>query len=120
MRHSIAVIPGDPARANEDWAGVLGNSAVLLDGSGLPGDLPTGCVHGVPWYVRHLGTRLLSRMVTDPPGAALTDQLADAIGWLTAQHAHTCDVAAPGTPSAVLAAVRAEGDHLEYLVLGDC
>lgn len=120
MQYQIAVIPGDPARENEDYAGVLGTSAVVIDGSGLPGNLPTGCIHGVPWYVRNLGARLLNRMVLDTPQTPLTSILAAAIEQVAAEHAGTCDLTAPGTPSAVLAMVRVEDENLDYLVLGDC
>jgi hypothetical protein len=78
MQFRMASIAGDEARENEDYAGVLGSCAVVPDGSGLPGDLPSGCVHGVPWYVCHLGAGLLARMALDTE-ASLPDALAGAI-----------------------------------------
>jgi len=120
VQHKIGSIPGSPDRENEDWAGSAGDAAVVIDGSGLPGNMPTGCIHGVPWYVRNLGARLLAGMTDPSPQATLPNVLASAIGWVTQQHAGTCDVTSPGTPSAVLAMARPRAGMLEYLVLGDC
>ncbi len=113
-----ATMPGDPHKPNEDLAGVLGGSAVLLDGSGAPGDLPTGCIHGVPWFVRQLGSHCLAAMAVsgDEP---LPRILATAITDVAALHADTCDLSCPGTPSCVLAMTRASASTFDYLVLGD-
>jgi hypothetical protein len=115
----VATIPGDPSRPNEDYAGVLGNCAVLLDGSGAPGDLPTGCVHGVPWFVRQLGARCLAKMAAGEPGQGLAGILAAAITEVSALHWDTCDLNAPGTPSSMIVMVRASSGALDFLVLGD-
>src|SRR5713226_9366505 len=63
----IATMAGDPARPNEDFVSVLGGCAIMLDGSGAPGDLPTGCTHGVPWYVRQLGAWCLAGLAAGEP-----------------------------------------------------
>jgi hypothetical protein len=115
----LAAMPGDPARANEDYAGVLGDCAILLDGSGAPGDLPTGCIHGVPWYVRQLGSRCLSGMAAGEPDAPLEGILAAAIAAVSALHRGTCDLSSPGTPSSVVTMIRIGARMLDYLVLGD-
>lgn len=117
--YALSVIPGDPRRENEDYAGILGHSAVVIDGSGLPGGLPTGCLHGVPWYVRQLGARILARMVISPD-SSLPEILAGSIAKVAALHAGTCDLTAPGTPSAALTMARIGPQTLDYLVLGDC
>ena len=114
----VAAAPGDPARPNEDFAGVLGNCAVLLDGSGAPGDMPTGCTHGVPWFVRQLGSRCLAMMAIRAL-MPLPEVLAAAVTDVAALHRHTCDLAVPGTPSAVLAMTRTGPETLDWLVLGD-
>lgn len=118
MFFQVATMPGDPNRPNEDFAGVLGDCAVLLDGSGAPGDLPTGCIHGVPWYVRQLGAQCLAAM-TELPGEPLADILGAAIAVVSALHAGTCDLNCPGTPSSVVVLARFGPDRLDYLVLGD-
>ena len=55
MMPRVSTMAGGPARSNEDFLGVIGSCAILLEASGAPGDLPTGCVHGVPWFVRQFG-----------------------------------------------------------------
>lgn len=115
----LATMPGDPARPNEDFASVLGSCAILLDGSGAPGDLPTGCTHGVPWYVRQLGARCLAGMAAGEPDEPLDGILAAAIAYVSALHASTCDLRSPGTPSSVVVMARTGAKSLDYLVLGD-
>jgi len=115
----VATMPGDPARPNEDFAGVLGNCAILLDGSGAPGDLPTGCVHGVPWFVRQLGARCLAQMAAGELNEPLDGILATAIAEADALHRDTCDLQSPGTPSSVLVMARIGPETLDWLVLGD-
>jgi hypothetical protein len=110
---------GDPARPNEDYAGVLGDCAILLDGAGSPGDLPTGCVHGVPWFVRQLASRCLAGMAAGEPGDPLAGILATAIAGIAALHRDTCDLTVPGTPSSMVVMTRAGEETLDYLVLGD-
>jgi len=119
MMFRLATMPGDPARPNEDFAGVFGNCAILLDGSGAPGDMPTGCIHGVPWYVRQLGVRCLAGMAAGEEGEPLAGILAAAIAAVVALHEGTCDLGVPGTPSSVAVMVRAGTKWLDYLVLGD-
>jgi hypothetical protein len=119
MLFRLAAMPGDPARANEDFAGVLGGCAILLDGSGAPGDLPAGCTHGVPWFVRQLGARCLAGMVVSEPDKPLKDILGEAITEVSSLHRGTCDLSAPGTPSSMVVMSRAIAASLDYLVLGD-
>lgn len=116
----LGMMPGDQARPNEDYAGVLGTCAVLIDGSGAPGDLPTGCIHGVPWFARQLAARLLSDMAAGDPGEGLKEVLASGIGAVARLHDGTCDLSAPGTPAGVLVMARAAAERLDWLVLGDC
>jgi hypothetical protein len=89
----------------------------VLDGAGGPSELPSGCVHGTPWYVRQLGARLLAVMETSP--VPLEDILAGAIGAVSDAHRNRCDLTAPGTPATVVVMARASGHSLEWLVLGD-
>lgn len=118
MRFHIAAEPGTPGKPNEDYAGALGSSAVLLDGSGAPGDMPSGCVHGVTWFVRQLGARCLERMETGDPGVPLPALLEGAITSVMDLH-RDCDLSSPGTPSGMIVMTRARGKSFDWLVLGD-
>lgn len=119
MLYKLATMPGDHKRPNEDYTGALGECAILLDGSGAPGDLPTGCVHGVPWFAHQLGARCLAAMATEDPAVPLAGILAQAIADVAKLHQGTCDLTVPGTPSSVVVMARATGKSLDYLVLGD-
>jgi hypothetical protein len=118
MLAQTATRPGRDDKPNEDYAGALPASAVLLDGAGGPSEMPSGCVHGTPWYVRQLGARLLADMETTPE-RDLPGILAEGIRTVSDLHRGTCDLSAPGTPASVVVMARARGNDLEYLVLGD-
>lgn len=114
--------PGRTDRPNEDYVGTVSvpglMGAVLLDGAGGPSELPTGCIHGTPWYVRNLGDNLLIHMHTMAT-TPLARILALDIDLITRCHVMTCDVNHFGTPSSTVIMARIQGDALEYLVLGD-
>jgi hypothetical protein len=111
--------PGSPGWPNEDFACIAPDAAVLLDGcTTVPRDAVTGCVHGVAWYARTLGTGLLAAM-TATPRVPLADALAAAIKTVCARHEGTCDLTAPATPAATVTAVRAGPDGISYIVLSD-
>lgn len=116
MQVWIASAAAHPDAESEDFAAATDQAIVVLDGVSAPQGMTTGCVHGTPWYVRQLGTRLLTGMTTSD--ATLTGLLADAIAQTTASHADTCDLTHPGTPCATVALLRA-GEQVEYLVLSD-
>jgi hypothetical protein len=118
MSYKVAMEPGSPERPNEDFAGVLGNSMILLDGSGGPLELPTGCSHGVPWFVWQLGARCLGGMAAEQE-RSLSDILASAISEVSDLHVHACDLREPGTPASVIVMARIQDEAFEYLVLGD-
>ncbi|WP_158853169.1 protein phosphatase 2C domain-containing protein [Saccharothrix deserti] len=117
MRAELCTEPGNPHKKNEDWGAATNRLAVVLDGLTAPGDLGTGCIHDVPWYVEKLGTSLLAHM-TDS-STDLQTALAAAIESVAAFHAPTCDISNPGTPSATALALRVNGDNVEWLVLAD-
>lgn len=117
MLVQFATRPGRTDKPNEDFVGALPDCAVVLDGSGGPSELPSGCSHGVPWYVRQLGPRLLSGMATSK--APLAEILSTAITEVSDLHRDTCDLEAPGTPASIVVMARAADDTFEYLVLGD-
>ncbi len=119
MRVTLATEPGSPDRPNEDFVAAAPGTAVLLDGgTTYPIGADTGCVHGVAWYARTLGTTLLAEIVAEPR-SPLEAALAEAIGQVRDRHQHTCDLTNALTPAATVVAVRASGDSIEYLVLSD-
>ena len=119
MHVEFATLPGSGAdRVNEDWVGACASVAIVLDGVTAPGGMPTGCIHGVPWYVNQLGAHFL-REATVNSGMTLSSCLASAISETADDHAETCDPMDPGTPSATVAALRLRDNEWEYLVLAD-
>lgn len=118
MLVQFATLPGRDDRENEDFSGALPEAAVLLDGSGGPSELPSGCRHGTPWFVRQLGARLLAAMETDRD-EKLPDILARCITAVADLHKDECDLDALGAPASMVVMARVAGDDFEYLVLGD-
>jgi Protein phosphatase 2C len=115
---SIASVPATPDRSNDDFVAAATDAAVLLDGVGTPAGSASGCVHGVAWFVRQLGTALLARL-TSTDKADLAACLADAIAHVRGLHGGTCDLSHAGTPSATVVAVKETAATLDYLVLAD-
>jgi hypothetical protein len=118
VRAVLATAPVSPQTENEDFAAVTPSAAVLLDGAGTPAGLGTGCIHGIAWYARTLGTVLLARIAAADSGP-LADCLHAAIRDVTSRHEDTCDLSHAGSPAATVVATRIRGDELEYLVLSD-
>ncbi|WP_086670157.1 protein phosphatase 2C domain-containing protein [Streptomyces albovinaceus] len=114
MRVSIDTIPGG-ANPNEDWVAGTPSLAVVLDGLSTAG-LSTGCSHGVPWYVAHLGGHLLASLAD--PDRPLREGLAEALERVAQLHPG-CDLKNPGTPSATVAVLRRRNEVLDHLVLAD-
>jgi len=66
MQVTLATDPGTPGWPNEDFAAVAPGAAVLLDGATtFPRGTDTGCVHGVAWYARTLGTTFLALLTAE-------------------------------------------------------
>ena len=107
-------VPGLP---NQDYAVGSPNAAVVIDGAGTPAELPTGCIHGTAWYARQLGTELHRSAVNGTD--SLENCLSEAIERTAHLHTGTCDLGDPMTPSATVAVCRADGQHLDWLVLCD-
>ncbi|MFJ8110052.1 hypothetical protein [Streptomyces sp. NPDC096132] len=114
MRVAIDTQPGGAA-PNEDWVAGTPALAVVLDGLSTAG-LDTGCRHGVPWYVGHLGSQLVAGLAD--PETSLTAGLAGALERVAALHPG-CDLGNPGTPSATVAILRQREGFLDHLVLAD-
>jgi hypothetical protein len=115
---SFASWPGSLSKSNEDFVAASPSVAVILDGLSAPPPLGTGCLHGTPWFVAQLGTRVMSAATTacDEP---LEDLVATAITTVADSHAQTCDLEHPGTPSSSLAVLREQDQRIEYLLLFD-
>lgn len=114
MRVAIDTQPGGAA-PNEDWVAGTPTLAVVLDGLSTAG-LDTGCRHGVPWYVSHLGSHLVAALAN--PDVPLAAGLASALEQVAALHP-TCDLNNPGTPSATVAILRQRAGSLDHFVLAD-
>lgn len=106
---------GMPRSTAEDWVAGTPTLAVVLDGLSTAG-LDTGCRHGVPWYVTHLGSQLVAALAD--PDTSLTEGLAGALERVAALHPE-CDLSNPGTPSATVAILRERPGFLDHLVLTD-
>jgi hypothetical protein len=101
---------------NEDWYIATDDLVIVLDGATIRTE--TGCVHGLPWYVRSLGGQLLGAAIDH--SIPLAECIATAIETVNAMHSDTCDLNHPGTPSAAVGMVRRRAEKmLEYAVLGD-
>jgi len=113
----LATMAGAPGRPNEDYAAAGPGWAVVLDGATQADGVDTGCVHDVPWLVRHLAAALIGQLGVST--APLAQILAGAIEATCRAHAGSCDLANPDSPSSTVAIVRVAGDALDCLVLGD-
>jgi hypothetical protein len=103
---------------NEDLAISGPDFVVVLDGATAPAHLDSGCVHSVAWLVARLGAQLALPLLARSE-APLADLLADAITAVRREHADTCDLANPGSPSSTVAMVRVSDEQVEHLVLAD-
>ncbi|MEU4043467.1 integrase [Streptomyces antibioticus] len=117
MRVTLASLPGEQGRENEDFAAAAPGAAVLLDGAGVAGG-ETGCSHGVAWFSSTLGGLLLSA-VTAHAARPLPECLSDSIRVVRSLHENSCDLVHRASPTSTVIAVRVRGKALEYLVLGD-
>jgi hypothetical protein len=116
MRISVASEPGSADVPNEDWAGAVPGMVVVLDGvTSVTGG--GACRHGTPWFVRELGTRLLT--AAGLPRVPLSGVLATAISQVAQLHGGLCDLASIDAPSAAVAMLRTGPEVAEWLVLAD-
>jgi protein phosphatase 2C-like protein len=116
MRITYATM-STPGRVNEDYA-LCGNEwAVVFDGATAFPGVESGCVHDVPWLVRHLAAAVARHLLLD--FASLPDLLAEAIEEAKAAHGPACDLGNPDSPSSTISIVRVRDDVAEYLTLGD-
>jgi serine/threonine protein phosphatase PrpC len=116
MQTVFATAQGD-GLANEDYAVCGLDWAVILDGATAPKGVDSGCVHDVPWLVRHLAAGIVAGLTLG--GDPLPDILAEAIRRTCKAHEGSCDLSNPDSPSSTCAMIRLRGSALDYLVLGD-
>ncbi|MEU6503873.1 hypothetical protein ABZ895_30505 [Streptomyces californicus] len=103
--------------ANEDTVHASPTGVVVLDGLSAPKDLPMGCIHGTPWFVRQLGTSLLN-LIGDN-NVTLREALRAAISEVNDLHRDTCALDQDAVPASTVAMIREREDVLDYLVLSD-
>lgn len=115
LSHATHAAPD--VRVNEDLVVTGPDFAVVLDGATQAAGVDTGCVHDVPWLVARLGGSLAQLLLTRADDVA--DLLAQAIETVMAEHAHTCDLSNPDSPSTTAAILRQRADVVDYLVLAD-
>ncbi|MEU5547525.1 hypothetical protein AB0G85_35045 [Streptomyces sioyaensis] len=102
--------------ANEDSVHASPTGVVVLDGLSASKDLPMGCVHGTPWFVRQLGTSLIN-LIGD--NTTLREALRTAITRVNELHCDTCALDTEAVPASTVVMVRERDDVLDYLVLSD-
>jgi hypothetical protein len=110
-----------PPAVNEDLVLTGPDFVVVLDGATAPAaaaGIESGCRHTVAWLVAKLGGHLALPLIGRSE-APLPDLLADAIAALGADHATTCDLTNPDSPSSTVSMVRVTQQHVEHLVLAD-
>lgn len=107
-----------PGRPNEDYAVIGPTWAAVLDGATAPGHIESGCIHDVPWLVRHLAGELARTLIVYPD-VSLPDALAEAIVATCKAHESTCDLTNADSPSSTVAILRKTGGQLDYLSLAD-
>lgn len=107
-----------PGRPNEDFVLAGPSWLVLLDGATEPAGVNSGCIHHVPWLVRHLGGALAMGLTTNPD-KSLAGLLAEAIEETCAAHVGTCDLSNPASPSSTVATIRRRDDSIDFLLLSD-
>jgi Protein phosphatase 2C len=103
---------------NEDLVVTGPDFVVVLDGASAPDWLDSGCIHTVPWLVGRLGGQLAVPLLARSE-TPLAELLADAISAVCGQHASTCDLSNPDSPSSTASIVRATADRVDHLALAD-
>lgn len=129
---AVACRPGSSEISNEDAYATLAAAVAVVDGTTSPGGLSTGCVHGTAWFSRSLARELVAAAglalagpavarpgARRPGGGDLRTALESALAAIAARHRGSCDLTAPGTPSASVGLLVVRDDRVDYLVLSD-
>jgi hypothetical protein len=106
------------SRPNDDFIVATTDTVIVLDGATAPVGVKSGCVHDVPWLVRHLAAGFVAALA-DAPASPLAEVLRRGIADTAARHADTCDLANPDSPSSTVSILRHAGPQIEYAVLAD-
>lgn len=106
-----------PGAVNDDYVVASERFVIVLDGATANG-LSTGCIHDVPWVVSRLAAQLSLRLIAGGH-LSLAEILAESITAVCDQHADTCDLTNPNSPSTTVALLRLQGALVDYLVLCD-
>ncbi|MGH3517596.1 MAG: protein phosphatase 2C domain-containing protein [Haloechinothrix sp.] len=106
-----------PGQPNEDYLIAGPEWVAVLDGATAPAGVDSGCIHDVPWLVRHLSAAMATGLIASE--TLLVDVVSDAIDAVCNAHAGTCDLGNPASPSSTVAILRVRGDDLDYLTLAD-
>jgi hypothetical protein len=117
MFFSAATEPGSSESSNEDWVAATPDMVIVLDGVTVNEEFRSSCIHGTPWYVKQLGTRLLTEAAHYK--VSLKDALRSAISATARLHEDTCQLHQIGAPSAAAAVLRVNQHEIEYIVLAD-
>lgn len=113
----MASAKGD-GEENEDGAfAALPGCVAVLDGLSAPRDLPMACIHGTPWLVHQLGTRLVA--LGGDHDRSLEDVLRTAIEEVNDLHRGTCMLGEEAVPAATVVMLRERPEAFDYLVLSD-
>src|SRR5262245_34855652 len=80
--------------------------------------MSTGCLHGTGWFARSLAAEGVAA-ASRSSDADLRPALEQALAVIAASHRGSCDLTAPGTPSAAVGLLRQRDDQLDFLVLSD-
>ncbi|MBS2539109.1 protein phosphatase 2C domain-containing protein [Catenulispora sp. NF23] len=105
-------------RPNDDFVIATESFVIVLDGATAPVGVDSGCVHDVPWLVARLGANLAGLLLREPR-AALVDVLRGGIAATMGEHADTCDLENPDSPSSTAVMLRCGAQTVDYIVLGD-
>ncbi|WP_432089118.1 hypothetical protein [Streptomyces sp. bgisy095] len=116
MQVSMASAQG-VGSTNEDIILASPTGVVVLDGLSAPKDLPMGCVHGTPWFVRQLSAYLINLIGDD--AVPLREALRSAISKVNDLHRDSCALNQEAVPASTVVMIRERGDVLDYLVLSD-
>ena len=116
ITHASVAAPG---HTNEDFVIAGPTWVAVLDGATPRAGVASGCIHDVPWLVARLASHLTWALTTDA-AVPLVDALAAAIEATCRNHASTCDLGNPDSPSSTVALLRQRpAGAVDYLVLAD-
>jgi len=113
-------LPGDPAKANEDFLAQSTHAALVIDGATPLGDSLMPGPSDAAWIAQFGARRLMAHLREDKSARkALRDALGDAETSFTALRRHPPE-AMWQTPCASMMLAVPDNDAVEFLWFGDC